>query len=301
MKRIADTQYILNFDENNPPVARVSSGETIVFSCMDCFHNQMDSASVLKSNLLQDGMVINPVAGPVYIEGAMPGDTLKVRLDDVEITRDFGTFSINQFDFRAVKQHITEEEGAAIPIEDGFVNLFDGKLQLPVRLNVGVLGVAPKGEPISTLQPGAFGGNLDCKHFTKGTTMYLPVFVEGALLAAGDIHALQSDGEMPCALEVPGNITVTVELIKGRQEAWPVLETDDAWYVITAALTSDEANMTAAGAMADFLVRRSDMYEPKEWAILLAMAGDLEICQVANPWVAIRYKMPKSVTKDMVF
>lgn len=301
MKHVNEQQTFFYFHDQNKPVMTMEPGETISFSNEDCFHNLLTDETKLKSELVTKGVIINPTTGPVYVNGAMPGDTLKVHVDNVEVVGGYGTMAVNKADFGVVGDYVDEEQTMRVPIVDGEAVLFGGKLRLPVRLMVGVLGVTPKGKFISTLQPGDFGGNMDCKLLRKGTTLYLPVAVEGALLAMGDVHALQADGEMPCALEVPGKITVTVELIKNRSEAWPALETDDAWYVLTSAPTADEANRLAVRAMADFLVKRSAEYTPTEWAVLLGMAGDLEICQIADPWPTSRYKMPKSITKNMVF
>ena len=142
---------------------------------------------------------------------------------------------------------------------------------------------------------------MDCKHLGIGTTLYLPVEVPGALLGMGDVHALQGDGEVPAALEVSGAITVTIDLIKGRQEKWPVLETDDAWYVLATGDTINEANPDAMEGMAEFLIKRGGGFSNIEWMILLGMAGDLEVCQVPNPRMTARYRMPKSVAKNITF
>lgn len=301
MKKVGITNKFFIYQESNKPCMTVGPTETLQFESEDCFHNLLDNENIVKSELLAKGVVINPSTGPVYVEGAMPGDTLKIHIDDIELLSDFGTMALIAEEFGALAKFIDKEQTVRVPIVDGVLHFFGGKLKLPVQPMVGVMAVTPKGAGIPTSTPGTHGGNMDCKYLTKGTTLYLPVAVEGALLGMGDVHALQGDGEVAAAVEVPGRITVTLELIKGRHEEWPVLETKDTWYVLTSALTTDEANVAAVGAMGDFLVKRGGGYSKEEWVMLLGVVGNLENCQIADPKLTARFGMPKSVAKDIVF
>ena len=142
---------------------------------------------------------------------------------------------------------------------------------------------------------------MDCKYIMAGSTIYLPVEVAGGMLGIGDLHALQGDGEVPAGLEVPGKVTVTVNVIKQRREDWPVLETDDAWYVIATEDDMTKACDSAMEGMGKFLIRRGGGFDNVDWMVLMGMVGDLECCQVPNPRMTARYRMPKDVAKEINF
>ncbi|MGI6160454.1 MAG: acetamidase/formamidase family protein [Christensenellales bacterium] len=142
---------------------------------------------------------------------------------------------------------------------------------------------------------------MDCKYLTKGTSLYLPVQVPGALLCTGDIHALQGDGEIVCGLEVPGKITLKVEVIKDKAEPCPMLETPERWYMLASEDTIEKSNWEAIDKMLKFLLKRSDKYTLTQWISLMGICGDLEFCQVVDPLVTIRYGIDKSVAPDLTF
>ena len=127
-----------------------------------------------------------------------------------------------------------------------------------------------------------------------------PVQVEGAKLITGDVHALQGNGEVLASLEIPAKITLKVELIKGRQEKWPVLETEDSWSMITSGLTSDEANTYAMDAMAEFLTRRGTKNN-LEWLTFMGLVGEANICKVVDTYKTSRFTMKKMYTEGIEF
>lgn len=301
MKHVEKTNKFFIYEESNKPVMSIDPGETISFSSEDCFQNLLTDCSIVKTDLLNKGITINPSSGPVYVNGAMPGDTLKVHIDDIQLDDQYGTLAIIAEEFGVLGKYFDKEETIKVDLTDGVAKFFDGKANLKIRPMVGVLAVTPKGYGAPTSTPGTYGGNMDCKLINKGTTLYLPVSVEGALLGMGDIHALQSDGEILAAVECPGTITVTVDLIKDRHEEWPVLETDDAFYVICSGDDIDEANNYALIAMAEFLGKRTEKFTQKEWIVLMGIIGDLQICEIADPKMASRFRIPKFLDENLKF
>lgn len=301
MKHVDICNKFFIYDKNNKPVMTAAPGETLAFSSEDCFQNLLVDENIVKGELLAKDVIINPSTGPVFIEGAMPGDTLKVHIDDIELLDGHGTMALIAAEFGILAKYFPEEKTVKVPIINGVAHFFGGRVKLPINPMVGVLAVTPKGDPEPTSTPGDYGGNMDCKLLVKGTTLYLPVQVEGALLGMGDVHALQGDGELLASLEVPAKITVTVDLIKGRAEKWPVLETDTHWYVLTSADTLTEANPAAMEAMAQFLTRRGKDFTTQEWLMMMGVAGNIEICQIVDPRMTARLGMPKSLTRDFVF
>lgn len=300
MKTIDMSKKFFFYQESNQPVLTITPGETVEFASEDCFQNLLTDKNV-KSDLLREGVIINPSTGPVYVEGAMPGDTLKVHINAIRMLDGFGTMALIAEEFGVLGKYFDKEETVKVPIKDGIASFFDGRVQLPIKPMVGVLAVTPKGYAAPTSTPGTYGGNMDCKLLNAGTTLYLPVAVEGALLGMGDVHALQGDGEILASLEVPAAMTVTVELIKGKQEKWPVLETEDAWYVLASGEDLNSANPEAIDGMAQFLIKRGGPFSKEEWLMMMGIAGDLEICQIADPWMTARFRMPKSMTGALTF
>ncbi|MGI6117012.1 MAG: acetamidase/formamidase family protein [Bilifractor sp.] len=302
MKVVELDQSTPYFDKDLEPVCRINPGETIQMNSPDCWADKLTDENVLKTDLLASGLEMNPCAGPVYVNGAMPGDTLKIFVEDIEIPSHKGRLALISREFVAGLGRYLEKEDETVVVnidDEGYADFF-GKFKIKTNPMLGVLAVTPDTERVGTMWPGNFGGNLDCKLLTKGTTLYLPVQVPGALMIAGDCHGLQSDGEILASLEAQSRITLKVDVIKNRSEEWPVLETKDKWYLLSYAKTIDEANGIVLNAMANFLIKRGK-YSSSEWLAMMGVAGDLEICEIVDPLVGSRFGMPKSITGDLRF
>lgn len=285
------------YDDALEAAEYVKAGETVRFDAPDCWGNRL-TADITKGDLYAMGLEMNPCCGPVWVEDAMPGDTLKITVEDIQVKD--GHLAVYREEFGVLGSYLDRDETVKVPIADGTALLHGGKFRLPIRPMLGVLAVTPPGERQSTLLSGTYGGNMDCNLIGKGAVVYLPVQVPGAKVITGDVHALQGDGEVLASLETPAEITLKIELIKGRAEQWPVLETEDAWYVITSALTSSDANTLALSAMADFLTGRKQ-YSSLEWLTLMGLVGNAQNCKVVDTFKTSRFMMPKSVTGDLSF
>ncbi|MBC5689856.1 acetamidase/formamidase family protein [Mediterraneibacter sp. NSJ-55] len=302
MVREMDIKYrIYIYDKNRKPAMYADSGDIIIFHAQDFVENRLTDEGILKSSIIKAGFICQPCNGDVYINNAEPGDTLKVTIEKIEITAEKGTIALFPPDFEVYGKYLDREETIKVPIKDGKAIFFGGRLELPVQPMIGAIAVCPADEIEDTVTPGTYGGNMDCKYITEGTSLYLPVAVPGALLNMGDAHAMQGDGEIFSALEVPSCITAKVELIKNRQEKWPILETEDKWYVIASAESMDEATKEAMETAYHFLVKRGGGYGKKEWIILLGMVGDIEVCNVVDPRVSIRLGIPKKIAEKIIF
>ncbi|MBQ4552210.1 MAG: acetamidase/formamidase family protein, partial [Clostridia bacterium] len=183
-----------------------------------------------------------------------------------------------------------------LPIENGCAK-FNDKLSFALQPMIGVIGTAPVGEGIPTGTPGAHGGNMDCTRISTGTTLYLPVNVDGALLAMGDMHAVMGDGEVGvCGVEIAGAITVRVSVLKDCALPTPFLLTPDLAIAISSAKTADQAADDATLAMHSFLTGELGM-DGHDAGMLLSIAGNLRVCQVVDPEKTFRMELPRSVTK----
>ena len=285
------------FSRDIPPVLRVASGAVIRVDTQEASDGQLTPDSTADALATLDFDPIHPLTGPVYVEGAEPGDVLKVTLHDIELG-DWGwTAVVPGFGFLA--DEFPEPYLKTFRFEPGQaqVEVFDG-VWVPLRPFPGVVAVAPDtSEELTTIPPRANGGNMDDKALTEGSVVYLPVFVEGALFSIGDAHATQGDGEVSgTAIEAPMTFTVQLDVLKDRPGiAEPQYETEDHYAVTAFGETIDEAAVKATRYMVDHLVQVHGM-DRTEAYVLCSLAGDLKISEVVDvPHKLVAMRMPHAV------
>src|SRR5437868_8401332 len=227
------------FNNAQPPVLHVDSGDSIVFETMMHSHNQVVPGTTIEQikKLRTDfpGRGPHTLTGQVYIEGAESRDVLKVRINKI-VPRAYGTnFNVpgmfgefpDRFPEGQVKYFYLDLERKVAEFAPG--------IEIPLRPFPGTTAVA-RAEPgqYSTVPPGRYAGNIDVRDFTEGTALYVPVFVTGALLWTGDSHAAQGNGEINLtALETAyKEMNVTVEVVKNMKLEWPRIETPDSWITL---------------------------------------------------------------------
>ncbi|RPD68788.1 Formamidase [Lentinus tigrinus ALCF2SS1-7] len=302
------SQCHLAWDNSIPPVLHVSSGDTISFDCLDASNGQITPSSTPSTLATLTISSLDQVNGPVHVASARPGDTLRVDVLDVQVAEwgwsalipGFGLLA-DEYPAPALKiwslLH-SGEEG-----EEGYA-WFDEErgIRIPLRPFAGEMGVAPGKEGAhSTIPPYATGGNVDTKHLTKGSTLYLPVEVEGALFSIGDGHAAQGDGGT--AIETPMKVTVRLTVIKDKpyvktphftsRNAHPSGEE----FYTTTGVDSDirEAARAAVRHMIEFLGAEYGLTKPDAY-ILCSVAGDLRMHEVVDmPNYVIGFMLPKSI------
>ena len=283
-----------------PPAIRVPSGSVIEAFTAEASDGQLSPTSTLEDlgNLSFDP--IHPLTGPVFIEGAEPGDVLAVTLHEIEVG-DWGWaavipgfgFLAGDEEFAAQSWLRTFELGP-----DATTLQFAPGIEVPIRPFAGVMGVAPATDSmLSTIPPRSNGGNMDNRHMVAGTTVYFPVWVEGALFSIGDTHAAQGDGEVGgTGIEAPMRIVYEVRVIKGgRPIREPEYETETDYAVTAFGTTLDDAARQATRYMIDYLeqvhgLNRTDAY------VLASVAADLRIGAVVDvPHVLVAMHIPKAV------
>lgn len=288
METIAKTSYILSFAADATPVTTVDSGSDIVVETYDCFKNVLQTP--LKGVYAKYDE-LNPATGPIAVAGAEPGDTIKVTVKKFELDP-VGTFYVTPTDF--LKNCATEPEVKRINVQDGRVHL-DEKRSFPVKPMIGVIGVSPAEGAVSTVRPGTHGGNLDCKEITEGASVYLPVGVAGGNLALGDFHALMGDGELAaCGVEIGGRVQLHVELIKGVSVQTPVVEDEQAFYVLSSAKGLDEACEHAVVASVAFLQPRMPDVPANDIVMMVGLLADMRVSQMVNPLRTAKVVLPKT-------
>lgn len=279
-----------NFDKNEAPVAHVTDGEVVRFITMDCFGGQIRSEDDLVTSVDYD--YCNPSAGPVYIDGAEPGDVIAVDILQVDV--DERGFSCTLPNVGPLWDQC-ELRTRMIEVKDGLCYFND--ITWPAAPMIGTIGVAPAGDPIPTGHLFDHGGNMDSVKICKGSTVYLPVRVPGALLAMGDVHATMGDGEVGGAgIEIGADILVRIRLIKDFVLNWTVTETEDTWWVNTSGGTNDEAIIRGYKEMHRLLMNAYG-WDATDTAIYMSLQGYLEanqaICEDVGGGNSIRTGTPK--------
>jgi len=272
------------------PVLYANPGEKIKFETWDALHGQVKTADGGLTGL--DWSRVNPATGPVYINGAEPGDILSVKIECIDVA-DTGVVICGQ-GMGVMGPHLEGVEVKIMPIEDGFAH-FSDKIRLPLNKMIGVIGVAPITGEIPCGAPDYHGGNMDCKEVKEGATLLLPVNVPGALLAMGDLHAVMADGEIGVSgVEVSGAVTVTVDVIKGKVLPLPMIFNDDYIMTLASDIDLDIAADMAVANMVDYLVK-DEGFTPHEATMLISLAADVRICQVVDPKKTARVEFPRSL------
>ena len=236
------------------------------------------------------------LTGPVFVEGAEPGDALEVKILSIDLPIDYG---YNACSGPLQKENCAGTRTAIIPIDrQTMTSTFLPGIRIPLRPFFGSLGVAPAPElgRVSSNPPGKHAGNLDNRELVAGSTIWIPVFAPGALFEIGDGHAAQGDGEVDqTAIETSlrGRLQLTVR--KGMALKWPRAETDADYISMATDPDLMVATKTAIQEMVDFLVATKGLTSGQALQ-LTSMAGHVAVTQIVDvPNVGVHVRMPKSV------
>lgn len=294
--KLSKDHHSFTLSKDNAPYLRVNSGDIIEIETLDCFSGQLKTTTDTLEEM--DWSKMNPATGPIFINQAKPGDTLKVTINSITLSGQ-GVMSAGK-SLGPLGDYLDEITTKIIPITDN-IALFDEFLHFGTNPMVGVIGVAPAEDRINTGTPGAFGGNMDNAMITAGAVLYLPIFVEGALFSLGDLHAAMGDGEIgETGIEIAGTVSVKLEIIKDLKLNNPVVINDEFFTTIASAVTLDEAANISAIDMLMLLSGRLDL-DKNSIAMLMSAVGSSEICQVVDPLKTARFVMPKKILNKYDF
>jgi acetamidase/formamidase len=297
-KRKAISEIVdCTFSPHNKPVLSVQPGEMVKLETYDCFANALtpnnDLAKVLHSGAkLYD----NPVTGPIHVEGAKKGDTLVVEIVDIEVP-DMG-LTVVMPGFGALEGWLSNSPPLTkfSMIRNGTVHYKtdDGReISFAVKPFVGTIGVAPPTESISTISPYKHGGNMDVADVCKGNKLYLPVGVDGALFAAGDVHAAQGDGEIcGTGVEILAKLTFKFDVLKGKRIEWPRIESPQEIMVAASARPLEDAARLAFRELINWL-REDYGFSAYDAYMLLSLTAKARIAQIVDPLYTVVAKLPK--------
>ena len=277
---ISREHHTFSFSAGHSPALTVKPGELIHLQTWDCYKGQITDAS--NALLPIDDSQINPATGPIYIEGAQPGDTLSVTLHDIQPGK---RGVARTYPGNGQLQHLITEPYARFFDVDGETVTMNEHVNFPLAPMLGVIGVAPAEGEILTMPAGKHGGNLDNNLNTIGSTIHLPVKHTGALLGIGDMHASMGDGEIcGTGVEIEGDVLLSTSLIKGVTTEFPVTETATHW--VTHGV-SDVEELTGALRLAceeaAHLLVREWGFTMNDAFIFLSVQGNLGIAQAVHP------------------
>jgi acetamidase/formamidase len=295
------------WDRSIPPVLTVTPGATVEFECPDASGGQLSARSTVADVSTLDFGKVNPVTGPVFVEGAEPGDALKVTIHEFKPsgfgwTANIPGFGLLADQFKEPALHLWSYDKSG-----KYPAAYSPKGRVPLKPFPGTIGLAPA-EPgrHSVVPPRRVGGNLDIRDLAAGTVLYLPVEVAGALFSVGDTHAAQGDGEIcGTAIESPMNIVISFDIEKGTNLKTPRFTTagpvtthfDAKGYDVTTGIAPDlmEATRGAVSNMIDLLTRRHGL-APIDAYMLCSVCCDLRISEVVDMpnWV-VSYYFPRIV------
>ena len=296
MIELDDSKTLFSFGKDLEPVLKVPSGETVRIRTKDCFGNQLQGPEDQLSEI--DWEAINPATGPIYVEGAVAGGALKVHIDNIEL--DAQTSSCTGKDEGVCGDRFSDWATHFCKVEDGKV-VWDERLSIPLAPMIGVIGVAPEGEPVNCGTPGKHGGNMDNTAIAAGATLYFPVAVDGALFGCGDMHAVMGDGEVSVSgAEVAGYATVTLTALPELSVPNPLIENETHFGIIVSAESLDKAAELAVQQMVDLLASRTNESEA-DLVMLLSLVADVRVCQMVDPEKTVRFMVPKYVLDAIGF
>lgn len=305
-------QHHFGWDNSIEPVLRTEPGQTILFHCKDSAAGQLGPDSTVDNVATLDFSKINPVSGPIWVEGAEPGDALKITLDSfTPQLRDGSGFgwTANIPGFGLLADQFTEPALHIWKYDPNSMEpaLFGREGRVPLKPFAGTIGNA-LAEPgsHSIVPPRRVGGNMDIRDLSAGSTLYLPVEVAGALLSIGDTHAAQGDGEVcGTAIESPMDVVLTLDLVKGANLKMPRFTTpgpvtrhlDAKGYEVTTGIGPDlmTAARDAVSGMIDLLCATRQMSAVEAY-MLASTCGDLRISEIVDQpnWV-ISFYFPRCV------
>jgi amidase len=282
--------YHYVFSRYVEPIARVDPGEIVEIFTEDAFESRITRPDDRPSEIL--GSYLNPQTGPIFVNGAEPGDTLAVRIHAIEPTRDwavsafiprFGGLTSTKLT-RTLQEPLTEKVWIYRLENDWLTH--NSRLRFPWRPFTGTIGTAPELEAISALTPFDHGGNMDVPDCKPGNTVYLPVRAPGALFYTGDCHAGQGDGELcGVALEITAKVTLEFALLKQKPIAWPRIESPEALMTVGSARPMEDAARIAYAELVAWLEELGwDRWEAYE---ALTQIGQLRVGNMVDTYYSL--------------
>jgi acetamidase/formamidase len=280
--------YSYTYTPDLKPIARIKTGQIIELRTPDAFENKLRTPKDLCTKKCQFPFT-NPQVGPIYVQGAEPGDILAVKIHDIIPDRDYVVTglvpnfgALTGTNTTAILSDPLLEETRILPLVDGHV-VFNEMIRIPYRPFMGTIGVAPAIESISSLVPSYYGGNMDCVDTCPGNEVWFPVQVDGAHFFTGDAHATQGDGEITgVAAELAARVVLSFRVIKKKKISWPRIVSDTHLMTCGSARPLEDAARIAWKELVlwlseDYQLSKLDAYH------LLGQVGQMRVGNMVDP------------------
>jgi amidase len=288
MKRLSRDKYTTVLDPKLSPAISIASGEELLVETWDAYMGVWGAD--------EQPTVMGPATGPIAVEGASPGDALKIEI----LTLKPGPSAMH--DVRAGRgflgDEFTKRHPTVMPIRDGHLE-FPGGLRIPANPSVGLIATTPHEPQQTASDSGPYGGDIDMKELTAGSTIWLPVFVPGGLLVLGDCHAVVGDGAVGgTGAECAAEITIRVTVEEGRGIERPRALTPHYFVTVSYGEDVGAAMRQAVRDMVQFLSQEKGM-EPYAAYSLLSLAGDVRVSRTFRPISPVKMMLSRQILEQI--
>ena len=306
--------YYYTFGPGEPALT-IHAGDTVITKTRDAGGFDENFTPLPEAQKQRSEITVlreaNPLVGPIYVEETKPGDTLAVTIKKIKLNRDYA-WSRQRLHFGGLtgevpgkilylNEPLPERKfdwHLDLKTNEGTLKLENSKLKqakIPLHPFIGSIGIAPRfGRVESSVTPGEYGGNMDCVETKEGTTIYFPIWVVGAYLSFGDVHAAQGDGEIcGVALETTAEVTIQIDIVKNRKLEWPHMEDEE--YIMTTGSGRPLMDCVRLAYM-ELIKWLVDEYGFDKWEAyqLISQVGTMRIGNVVDPNYTVVAKFPKS-------
>jgi len=290
VKRLTKDKHIYTLDPKATPAITIASGEELVVETWDAFEGLRDPRAIDEKALK------GPATGPIYVDGAMPGDALKIDFISIKAVKE-GVHLVSP-GRGFLQEDFSRHHATVMPIEGGYL-LFPGGIKLPLRPSVGLVATTPPYVQNTASDSGPYGGDIDMKELVEGSTLYMPVFVQGGLLALGDCHAVVGDGAVAgTGAETEAEIHMRVTIETGLSLKAPRALTPEYFVTLSYGEELGPAMRQAVRDMVDFLVHEKGM-KPYDAYSLLSLAGDVRVSRTFRPISPVKMMLSRRVLEQI--
>ncbi len=288
MKRLSRDQYTTVLDPALPPAITIASGEELVVETWDAYKGVWGAD--------KEPPEVGAATGPIAVEGANAGDAL--RIDILAITPATAAMHDVRPGRGFLGETFTERRPTVMPIRDGHL-MFPGGINIPLRPSIGLIATTPPMIQITASDSGPYGGDLDMQELVAGSTLWLPVFVPGAMLVLGDCHAVVGDGAVGgTGAECSAEVTLRLTVEKNRHLPGPRALTPQHFAVLASGEDVGQTMRQAVRHMVDFLVQERGM-EPYAAYSLLSLAGDIRMSRTFRPLSPVKMLLARAVLEQL--
>jgi amidase len=299
MKILTNQNIVFNFDRNHAPAIIIRPPEHLIVETLDARCGKLrkkEDVHWTTPDFSSPVPKVNPATGPIKVMGAQPGDAVSVKIEDISL--DSQGFVLVKPNFGIIDDMVSKPIAKIVPVKNGYLH-FSRNIRLPIKPMVGVLGTAPQKDIPSTSMVGNWGGNIDNKRIAPGATVFLPVFVDGAFVYIGDVHAGMGDAEATgTGVEICAKVKVKIDLVKNMYLNYPYIDTNQ--FIITMGTGSDFYK-AARIAVEEMIARLMELkrISKEEAYMLISIAGDVRLNQACNcpTDISVRVEFPKKYLK----